>query len=204
MAGAHEQLERAEHAEHAAHGHGPSSTNKRIALLIAILALFLAISETLGKGAQTEAPELQCRGLEPVGLLPGEDHSPDRGAHRRRDRRADRGRRPPIRPSPRRSRSVSTHGRRPWRAGTRNPRPRKAARSWRRGPRRRRTKRDTSLARYHHYEVASAAFQIAIVLASAAVITSAMLLAFVAIGLGAVGLVFTAIGLLAPHSVHLF
>src|SRR3954465_12617991 len=54
MAGAHEQLERAEHAEHAAHGHGPSSTNKRIALLIAILALFLAISETLGKGAQTE------------------------------------------------------------------------------------------------------------------------------------------------------
>src|SRR5918995_7476856 len=54
MAGAHEQLERAEHAEHAAHGHGPSSTNKRIALLITILALFLAISETLGKGAQTE------------------------------------------------------------------------------------------------------------------------------------------------------
>src|SRR3954471_10237432 len=54
MAGAHEQLERAEHAEHAAHGHGPSSTNKRIALLIAILALFLAIAETLGKGAQTE------------------------------------------------------------------------------------------------------------------------------------------------------
>src|SRR3954469_9508426 len=55
MAGAHEQLERAEHAEHAAHGHGPSSTNKRIALLIAILALFLAIAETLGKGSQTEA-----------------------------------------------------------------------------------------------------------------------------------------------------
>src|SRR5215210_8329644 len=54
MAGAHEQLERAEHAEHAAHGHGPSSTNKRIALLIASLALFLASSETLGKGAQTE------------------------------------------------------------------------------------------------------------------------------------------------------
>ena len=66
------------------------------------------------------------------------------------------------------------------------------------------TKRDTALARYHHYEVASAAFQIAIVLASAAVITSAMVLAFIAIGIGAVGLVFTAIGLVAPHSVHLF
>src|SRR6516164_9554331 len=46
---AHESMEHAEHAEHA------SGSNKRIALLIAVLALFLAISETLGKGAQTES-----------------------------------------------------------------------------------------------------------------------------------------------------
>jgi len=46
---AHENLEHAEHAEHAAH------SNKRIALLIAVLALFLAFSETLGKSAQTSA-----------------------------------------------------------------------------------------------------------------------------------------------------
>ena len=204
MAGAHEQLERAEHAEHAAHGHGPSSTNKRIALLIAILALFLAISETLGKGAQTEALNYNVEASNLWAFFQAKTIRQTVGAHRRRDRRARRGRRPPIRPSPRRSRNVSTHGRRPWRAGRPNPRPRKAARSWRCGPRQAETKRDTSLARYHHYEVASAAFQIAIVLASAAVITSAMVLAFVAIGLGAVGLVFTAIGLLAPHSVHLF
>ena len=37
--------------------------------------------------------------------------------------------------------------------------------------------RDTSLARYHHYEFASAAFQIGIVLASATVITGMMALA---------------------------
>src|SRR5437764_6884718 len=49
MPEAHEQLEQAEHVEHAAH------SNKRIALLIAVLALFLAFSETLGKSAQTEA-----------------------------------------------------------------------------------------------------------------------------------------------------
>src|SRR3954447_6953378 len=58
MAGAHEHLERAEHTEHAAHGghaEGSNRSNRRIALLIAILALFLAIAETLGKGAQTEA-----------------------------------------------------------------------------------------------------------------------------------------------------
>jgi len=42
-------MEHAEHAEHA------SSSNKSIALLIAVIALFLAFSETLGKGAQTES-----------------------------------------------------------------------------------------------------------------------------------------------------
>src|SRR5215510_11122407 len=46
---AHENLEHAEHAEHASH------SNKKIALLIAVLALFLAFSETLGKSAQTNA-----------------------------------------------------------------------------------------------------------------------------------------------------
>jgi len=46
---AHESMEHAEHAEHA------SSENRKIALLIAVIALFLALSETLGKGAQTEA-----------------------------------------------------------------------------------------------------------------------------------------------------
>ena len=47
--GAHESMEHAEHAEHA------SGSNKRIALLIAVIALFLALSETLGKGAQTDS-----------------------------------------------------------------------------------------------------------------------------------------------------
>ncbi len=47
--GAHESMEHAEHVEHA------SSENRKIALLIAVIALFLALSETLGKGAQTEA-----------------------------------------------------------------------------------------------------------------------------------------------------
>src|SRR5205085_1392827 len=46
---AHESMEHAEHAEHA------SGSNKKIALLIAVIALFLAFSETLGKGAQTES-----------------------------------------------------------------------------------------------------------------------------------------------------
>ena len=64
-------------------------------------------------------------------------------------------------------------------------------------------KRDTAMAKYHHYEVSSAAFQIAIVLASATVITGAIVLAWISIGLGVVGVVFAGIGLFAPHAVHL-
>ena len=64
-------------------------------------------------------------------------------------------------------------------------------------------KRDDSLAKYHHYEFASAAFQIAIVLASSTVITGIIALSYLAGGLGVIGLAFMAIGLFAPHAVHL-
>src|ERR1700752_2675080 len=57
MAGPHENLEHAEHAQHAAHGGGEN--NKKIALIISVLALCLAFSETFGKSAQTNALNLQ-------------------------------------------------------------------------------------------------------------------------------------------------
>ena len=56
MAGPHENLEHAEHAQHAAHEGGH---NKQIALIISVLALFLAFSETFGKSAQTAALNAQ-------------------------------------------------------------------------------------------------------------------------------------------------
>ena len=65
-------------------------------------------------------------------------------------------------------------------------------------------KRDTALAKYHHYEVASAAFQIGIVLASATVITGMVVLSWLAGGLALLGLGFMGIALFAPHAVHLF
>jgi hypothetical protein len=64
--------------------------------------------------------------------------------------------------------------------------------------------RDTALARYHHYEFASAAFQIGIVLASATIITGMTVLSWIAVILGLVGLIFGGIGFWAPHAVHLF
>src|SRR5436190_1772934 len=60
--GVHAVQHEVEHQiEHEEHGHGGgdekglNSRNKRIALLIAVIALFLAFSETLGKSAQTAA-----------------------------------------------------------------------------------------------------------------------------------------------------
>jgi hypothetical protein len=58
MAEAHEEIEHAEHIEHAA------GSNKKIALVIAVMALLLAFSETLGKSAQTEAMNLNIQASE--------------------------------------------------------------------------------------------------------------------------------------------
>jgi Domain of unknown function (DUF4337) len=55
MPEAHEQVEHAEHIEHA------GGINKKIALVIAVMALFLAFSEVLGKSAQTEAVNLNIQ-----------------------------------------------------------------------------------------------------------------------------------------------
>src|SRR3954462_9419613 len=62
--------------------------------------------------------------------------------------------------------------------------------------------RDLAMSKYHNYEFASAAYQIGIVLASAAVITGMMLLAYTSIASGIIGLAFTGLGLFAPNMMH--
>ena len=61
-----------------------------------------------------------------------------------------------------------------------------------------------SLASYHHYEVASAAIQIGIVLASAEVITGVAALVWISGFLGLAGIGFCLIGYFWPTAVHLF
>ena len=68
----------------------------------------------------------------------------------------------------------------------------------------REAKRDRAMAAYHQYEIASAAVQIAIVLASAQIITGVVALLWIAYGLGAIGVVFSLIGFFWPTAVHLF
>ena len=63
--------------------------------------------------------------------------------------------------------------------------------------------RDHATAKYHHFELASGAFQIGIVLASATIITGIIALAWIAGLLTLTGLAFTGLGLFAPHLLHL-
>ena len=65
-------------------------------------------------------------------------------------------------------------------------------------------RRDLSLLRYHHYELASAAFQTGIVLASAEVITGIAILVFAGGFLGLAGAALLGFGYLAPHALPFF
>ena len=65
-------------------------------------------------------------------------------------------------------------------------------------------KRDRAMAAYHQYEMASAFVQIAIVLASAHIITGVGALLWIAAALGLGGVAFCLIGFFAPMAIHLF
>jgi hypothetical protein len=199
-----------EHGGGGDHGHAATDTatiNKRVALLIAVIALFLAFSETLGKSAQTSALNHQIEASNLWNFFQAKN----------------------IR---RTATIVATEQTKLELIGVTNEQQKaaitKQVDDWTKIAARYRSEpeaaggkgegtvelsrraieeqhlRDTALAKYHHYEVASAAFQIGIVLASATVITGMVALSFLAAGLGVVGLGFMAIGLLAPHAVHLF
>lgn len=194
--GAHESMEHAEHVEHA------SGSNKKIALLIAVIALFLALSETLGKGAQTESISknveasnlwafFQAKSVRRTVVQSVSEHArlslgvtSDEAAKAALQKQID-----DWTKTAARYRSEPETGEGSEQLAARAKQAEHA--------------RDLAMARYHHYEVASAAFQIGIVLASATIITGMIALAWVAGLLAVTGLAFSAIGLWAPHAVHL-
>ena len=196
MSEIHEAIEKAEEGEHG------GGFNRRIALVIAILALFLSFSETLGKGAQTEvvtrnieASDLwaffQAKDIrrtvvsavaDQTGLLVAGLNDP--AAKAAIDKQIETWRQTAER----------------YESDPKAGNGRKELEEQARGAE---EERDLATAKYHHYELASAAFQIGIVLASAAVITGMVALAWCAGGLGVLGAVLTVLGLYAPHAVPL-
>jgi hypothetical protein len=191
---AHENLEHAEHAEHASHG-----GNKKIALLISVLALFLAFSETLGKSAQTTAITLnvtsndlwaffQAKTIRMTVLTTAGEQlqvisdTTDNPATKATMLKTIDGWK----------KNAARYNDEP---ETNEGRKQLAARA-----KEAEHQRDEALARYHNYEFASAAFQIGIVLASAEVITSMAALGWLSGIVGLFGLGFMGLGLWAPHA----
>ncbi|HEY2135206.1 MAG TPA: DUF4337 domain-containing protein [Xanthobacteraceae bacterium] len=192
---AHEQIEQAEHVEHAAH------SNKGIALLISVLALFLALSETLGKGAQTEGISSNVKASDQWAFYQaktirmGQVQTAADALTLTMAATTD----PALKAA--QAKQIDAWQKEAARSDDdpgRNGRKQLIERA-----REAEHERDTSLAKYHHFEIASAAFQIGIVLASATIITGMTVLAWIAGGLGVVGLLFMAIGLFAPLAVHI-
>ena len=191
-----ESMEHAEHAEHASH------ENRNIALLISVIALFLALSETLGKGAQTESigknveasnlwAFFQAKTIRRTTVQTVAEQSKltlgtmtDDAVKAALQKQID-----DWQKTAARYRSEPETG--------------EGSEQLAERAKHAEEERDLATAKYHHYELASAAFQIGIVLASATIITGMIALAWIAGLLALTGVAFTAIGLFAPHAVHL-
>jgi hypothetical protein len=213
--GTHAVQHEVEHQiKHDEHGHGGGehvdvnlSLNKKVALLIAVIALFLAFSETLGKSAQTNALNHQIEASNlwnffqaknirrTVTLVAGEEMKANMAGNIEEPRKAAM-----TKQIDEWTKTAARYRSEPEAGGGKG----EGTVELSRRAIDEQKLRDTALAKYHHYEVASAAFQIGIVLASATVITGMVALAYLAAGLGVVGLAFMAIGLFVPHAVHLF
>ena len=184
------------------HGHVDPS-NKKIALLISVLALVLAFSETLGKGAQTAALSYNIESANLWTFFQAKTIRTTtlRTAAEALELEVAQTSRPESREAMQKriadwKASIARYDSEP---ETQEGRKELAARA-----KIAEGRRDRSLAAYHNYELASAAIQIAIVLASAEIITGVALLTWIAGGLGLLGIAFCALGFFAPTAVHLF
>jgi len=181
----------------AGHGHvDHHGGNKGVALLISILALVLAFAETLGKGAQTNALAMnieasnlwaffQAKTIRQTTLRTTAEQLEVMNLGENAKKQVE-----TWRKTAQRYQSEPETG---------EGRDQLAARA-----KEAEKKRDKSMAAYHHYEVSSAAVQIAIVLASASIIAEIAALVWIAGTLGVVGVAFCLIGFFWPAAVHLF
>jgi hypothetical protein len=178
------------------HGHADHGGSKKIALLISILALVLAFSETLGKASQTAAISYNIEASNLWAFYQSKTI-----------------RRTVLRTA---AQEMAVHAD--------GPKAKEVIAEWKKTAERYQNepetgegrdqlearakiaekKRDAAMAAYHHYEVSSAAVQIAIVLASASIIASVPALAWLAVTLGVLGIGFCVIGFWFPDAVHLF
>ena len=178
------------------------SINKKVALLIGVMALFLAFSETLGKSAQTGAISYNIEAANLWGFFQAKNIRRTVVLTAAEEMAINAPAAPDV------IKLSMTKQIESWQktAARYHSEPEVQEGTVQLAERAKvvEKKRDTALARYHHFEMASAAIQIGIVLASATIITGMIVLTWIAIGLGGIGVLFMAIGLFAPHAVHMF
>ena len=179
-----------------AHGSHVDPHNKQIALLISILALVLAFSETLGKSAQTEALtyNIQASNLWAFFQAKTIRQTTMRTAAEQLGAVAD---------SDKARKQIEAWLKTAARYED-EPETREGRNQLRDRAKNAERKRNKAFAAYHHFEVSSAAVQIAIVLASASIIAEIAALVWVAGGLGVLGVLFCVVGFFWPTAVHLF
>jgi Domain of unknown function (DUF4337) len=202
--GVHAVEQEVEHRVSHGEGH-PHKTaenhNKKIALLIAVIALFLALSETLGKSAQTAGLELNIKASDSWGFFQAKTIRQSALRTAAEAMTAEITGRPDDAARAAISKMIDE-----WNATVKryesSPKEGDGRKELRALAERYERERDVAMSRYHNYELGSAAYQIGIVLASAAVITGMIALAYGAAALGVVGLLFTALGLFAPDVPH--
>lgn len=181
------------------HGHIEGS-NKKIALLVAVLAAFLAVSETGAKSSQTE---VLTQHVEATNMWTFFQAKTVRqtivrtAADEVEAQYKDAGNMPPAIKA-QADRWRTTAQRYDTEPETNEGRKELSARA-----KMHEAKREKARSAYHMFEYGSAAFQLAIVLASAAAVTSVLFLAFIAGGLGIAGAALTALGFFAPTLIHL-
>jgi hypothetical protein len=178
------------------HGaHGDHGSNKGVALLISVLALVLAFSETLGKNAQTsalahniEASNLwaffQAKTIRQTVLRTAAEQTAATSSSESAKKQVETWRKTADRYQ---SEPETGEGREQLAARA------KAAEK----------KRETAASAYHNFESASALTQIAIVLASASIITGMVALIWIASGLGVLAIFFCVMGFFFPHALHI-
>ena len=178
------------------HGHADHGGNKGVALLISILALVLAFSETLGKSAQTEAMSyniqasnlwafFQAKTIRQTTMRTAADQLGVAAETEKSKKQIEAWKKTAERYE---DEPETREGRKQLAERAKNAE----------------RKRDKAFAAYHHFEMSSAAVQIAIVLASASIITSIPALVWTAGALGIVGIAFCIIGFWFPTAVHIF
>ncbi len=183
------------------HAHIEHGGDKRIALLIAILALFLALVGTGAKSSQTEVITrnveasntwafFQARTIRQTAVRTAAEQ-----AEVQKATTTDPAVRAAIEAQQKAWRDTAAR----WES---EPSTGEGRKELTERARHLEEERDLSMAKYHFYEYSAALFEIAIVIASASIVTAVPTLAAVSILLGVGGLGMGAIGFFAPLAFH--